>query len=340
MKKIWILAVTTLLCLTLLTAAGCAAGNNAGPGTAAGSSSTASYQMSHNVTMDETGAYEKEMVDASVGENAYAPAETDRKLTYSAYVDMETQQYRQTLADLAALVDEMQGYIGRSDVQDNGNLREEVVERYASYTLYVPSERLDAFLQRLGELGNVLSTNKQVEDITSPYYDTQSRLDSLREQEQRLLALMDEAEDLDQILQLEDHLSMVRSEMDYLSRMLQVYDREIAMATVELSVREVVEYTPVEPLNRSLWDDIQNAFASSFEFMGEAGRGLLVTLVFLSPYLLIAAVIVVVVLLCVRAARKKKAAQPPYGAPHNGQPPAAPQQTLPEPDNKPDEPRS
>ena len=109
-------------------------------------------------------------------------------------------------------------------MQDNGNLREEVVERYASYTLYVPSERLDAFLQRLGELGNVLSTNKQVEDITSPYYDTQSRLDSLREQEQRLLALMDEAEDLDQILQLEDHLSMVRSEMDYLSRMLQVYD--------------------------------------------------------------------------------------------------------------------
>ena len=204
----------------------------------------------------------------------------------------------------------------------------------------MPSERLDAFLQRLGELGNVLSTNKQVEDITSPYYDTQSRLDSLREQEQRLLALMDEAEDLDQILQLEDHLSMVRSEMDYLSRMLQVYEREIAMATVELSVREVVEYTPVEPLNRSLWDDIQNAFASSFEFMGEAGRGLLVTLVFLSPYLLIAAVIVVAVLLCVRAARKKKAAQPPYGAPHNGQPPAAPQQTLPEPDNKPDEPRS
>lgn len=280
--------------------------------------------------------------DATFDETVIADeVQSERKLTYYANVSMETKTYHETISGIEALVTEVGGYIGSSNIEDYGDDEEKTYSRYASFEIYVPAGSLDGFLSQLGDIANVRSTQKQVQDITQPYYDTKSRLDSLLEQEDRLLELQKDAT-LSETLEIEGYLSNIRYEINYLNNMMQVYEREIAMSTVSLSLTEVVDFTPPVAQDPSLGDKIVDAFKSSFEFFGDFGEGLLIVLIFLLPFLVISAIITVVIVVCVKKGAKRRAKKraanppkppvyppyPPMQAPQPIAPPAA--QSAPE----------
>ncbi len=227
--------------------------------------------------------------------------ETARKLVYNANISAETQTFDETKAAFDALVTEYGGYIESADISGLSyeNSRE---SRYLNYTVRIPAEKLESFLERTGELMNVVSNTLDMEDVTDSYIDTQARLDALKLEEERLLELLEQAETLDEIIQLEDRVSQVRYEIDSLTGRLKAYDSEVAYSTVTLSLRDVTEYSSGSSFGSRLGQAFIDGWSSFVGFLQEA----LIILVGALPFLLLVGVVTVVIVLLIKHSSKKQ----------------------------------
>ena len=102
------------------------------------------------------------------------------KIIYSASLSAETTAFDTAIASIESMVTESGGYIQSSNVSGDTRYNDDgttsVVNRYASYTVAVPSEKFEDFLNQTGTIGNVTNLNRSAENITSRYTDTEARI--------------------------------------------------------------------------------------------------------------------------------------------------------------------
>lgn len=233
------------------------------------------------------------------------------KIIYSAGLYMETTEFDKALASLNAMIEEVGGYIQHSSVDGSTRYHDDgttsVVDRYAFYSVAVPSEKFESVLTRSGEIGNVTSQQRFAENITSQYTDTEARVNSLRVQEERLLAMMEEATDIESLIALEARLSEVTYEIESYERTLRNWDHRVAYSTVDISLQEVEIYTPTAPVTRTFSERIADAFSDGWYSFGRGIQNFAVFLVEGIPTLLLLAAIAVGVGFAVRGIRRKRA---------------------------------
>ena len=235
---------------------------------------------------------------------------TDRKLIRRITLDAETENMDTLLSGIDAKVAELGGYVESRQVYSGSSYVSYEQSRYASLTIRIPAERLDEFVGHVGDVSNVTSTSEASEDVTLNYVATESRMKALQAEEDRLLALIDEAANLSELLQLEARLTEVRTELESVTSQLKLYDNLVDYGTVNLSISEVKQYTPTE--EPSFWERISNGFAASMKNLGIILKELVIFFVCVLPYLIPLAGIAAVVLLIIKlATRKKKAPNPP-----------------------------
>ena len=114
---------------------------------------------------DMPGALES---DASVYQNPRA------KLIRRAELDIQTEQFDQSVQALNTLVSDCGGYFENSSVY-GGGYRDAYARRHGEYIVRVPAERYTAFLSGAGDLGYLTSSSESTEDVGEPYYDTEAR---------------------------------------------------------------------------------------------------------------------------------------------------------------------
>ena len=101
--------------------------------------------------------------------------------------------------------------------------------------------------------------------MTSQYTDYEARLDSLRTQEERLLAMLEKSEDVESLIALEQRLADVRYELESIERNLRNLDLQISYSTVNLNPRGEVEvYTPTVPVQRTFSEKLSDAFSDGW----------------------------------------------------------------------------
>ncbi len=163
-----------------------------------------------------------------------APPDT-RKLIRNASVALEVAAFDPAVDALtAAAAQTGGGYVDtvNSSRQTNGKRRGTIV-------IKVLPDRLDAFLARLHDLGEVKSQNVSTADVTKEYFDTEARLRNARRMEDRLLKLLDEAKGkLSEVLQVEKELGRVREDIEKMQGELQLYDSLVRFATVTIDLFE------------------------------------------------------------------------------------------------------
>lgn len=239
MKRYFVFTATIIMMLFLvLCYSGCGGKSNAlENGTADFSSS-----MAQSSTAVSNEAADNGYGEDAVYENA-SDTNTERKLTKTVNLYLETKNFSETVSQIDPLLEKYGGYISHSYMENEENQEGGYSPSYADYTLKIPQEKLNAFLDEVASLGNIRTMDTSTEDLTSPYYDTAARLKSLTQQEERLLELLEQAENIEQIITIEDKLSSVRSEIEYLNSMMANLENQVAYSTVYLSIRQVVEYT-------------------------------------------------------------------------------------------------
>lgn len=291
MKK-WIsLLIALLLCLTL---SACSGSKNAG------------------FTADSVSPGEAAIAE-DMSTSISAPV-TDRKLIYRATVHAETKEFDQSKEQLDALIQKYNGYVETSSLSGSA-FGHEKGTRWLEYTLRVPAESLFAFLEDFEQAARVLSTDTDMDDVTTAYVDTEARLNALRHEEERLLALLDQAANLTEVLEIEDRLSKVRYEIESMTAQLKVYDNEVAYSTVTIYLNDVTDYSVQVSFGSRSFD----AFVGGWNGFVDAMQSLVIGLLRLWPFLVIALIIVVLIVVCTKRSAKKKRA-----AFQNAFPPAAP----------------
>lgn len=270
-------------------------------------------------------SYDSGMVEYAVSdEAAMAPAEgaamknsaTDtgstqlpqnRKWIVTVNLTAETDDLDALRSALDEKIAALNGYVEDQSVY-NGSIYDSGRRyRSANLTVRIPADSIDAFLQDVGGLANIVRQNKSIEDVTLSYVATESRLKALETEEARLLELLSQAENMTDLLEIEARLSEVRSELENYASQKRLYDNQIDYATIYIAIEEVQEYTPTE--EPSLWERIRDGFKDNLEGVGEGLLDVLVWFIVSIPTLVVLAVVVLILVLIVRRIRRHRKAK-------------------------------
>ena len=230
-----------------------------------------------------------------------------RKWIVTVNLSAETEDLDALTAALDQQITALGGYVEDQHVY-NGSTYSSRRYRSASLTIRVPAEDVDSFTEQVSGLANVVSKEKNLEDVTLRYVATESRLAALETEEARLLELLAQADNMTDLLEIEERLTDVRYELENTASQKRLYDNQIDYATIYLSIQEVQEYTPVE--EPTLWEQISGGFMDSLKGLGDGAVDLLVWLIVASPYLVVLAVVVICLVLLVKRVRRKRVKKP------------------------------
>ena len=221
----------------------------------------------------------------------------DAKIIYTANLDVETTAFDQAVADIAAAVERFGGYFAnRSQNGQNSSYR------YADYTIKVPKDAFNNFLNYIGETCAVTYTSTSAEDITDSYYDLDSRLKTAQTKLSRLQELLAKAENMSDIITIESAIADTEWEIENLTGTLRSYDNQVEYATVYLNLCEVYKLSGTDNAPLTLGKRIGNAFMRGLKAVGDFFEDLLVWLAYSWIWLAALAVIIVI---AVRLAKRK-----------------------------------
>ena len=278
-------------------------------GTAA--SSSAAQDMMSSESMAAGGAESALLPeDVSTAENA-------QKLIYNADLELETTGFDAAQDTLQAAVENTGAWLEYSEM--NGSSEDQ--DRRLYYTVRVPVDNYRTFLEQAGQSGSVLSLNESAQDVTASYIDVEARIDSLEAQRERLAELAAQAETTADLLEIESQLSDVQYELESYTRQLRALDGQIAYSTVNVTLREVATLTPT---GITFPERLGDAFSGGWSAFVTFLQGLILTLVYLWPLLLIAAAVVFAVRSLSRRHRAAHPKPPKPQKPGKGAPPASP----------------
>lgn len=183
------------------------------------------------LTADGAAPIDQSDIDASEA------SKQGRKLIRTVNISAQTTDFDAVTASIKAKAEAAGGYIENSGVYGSGYYNGD--GRYADFTIRIPSDRLDGFLDAALNEVNILSRNENLEDITLRYTDLESKVSALNTEQERLTELMAEADSVDAIIAIETRLSEVRYELESIKSSLKVYDNQVDYSTVYLNLSEV-----------------------------------------------------------------------------------------------------
>ncbi len=229
----------------------------------------------------------------------------DRKLIRTISIDAETEDLTTLLDSLTARITQLGGYVEAKNLR-NGSNYGGYIRRNLSMTVRIPADRVDEFVSQVSENSNIVSSVETVDDVTLQYVDTESHVKALETEQARLLDLLEQAKTLEEILKIEDRLTDVRYELERYASYLRTLENKVSYATVNLTITEVKEYTPVVVEGPTMWQRITTGFSRSIKDIGEGLKEFFIWLVVNSPYLLIWGGIAILVILVLRKRKAKK----------------------------------
>ena len=281
MKKNSILRMLTLiaaLLVILTTLMSCDAGS-------AGDMAPSSPTVNNGVGGMEGGSGDGTLAGGQNGEY-------DRKIIRTVTMSCETKGYDDAVTLIMTTLQSHGGYVETSNTTGTGYDDVKNSERRATYTLRVPAENLDAFLEtlRADEGIRILSQNATSSEITASYYDTVSRLETLEAEKTSLTAMLEgftDYSDINSMLKVQERLYDVIEEIEALRTKLNLYDGQVAMSTVHLTLREVIIYTEVVEPDPTFGQRMKEAFVESWTDFAEGWQDFAVGFVEAFPTLLV-----------------------------------------------------
>lgn len=227
-----------------------------------------------------------------------------RKLISTVNLEVETKEFRESMSLLETRIQEMGGYVENMNTYNGSSYSGAGSAGYADLTIRMPRAVLKDFLAGLSGIGSVVRRSENVEDVTLAYVDVQSRRDTLRTEQSRLLEFLDRAESIEEIIIIEERLSDVRYELESMESRLRVMDNRVDYATVNLELSEVKELSPVE--EQTFIQRSREGFMDTLREIREGAEDFFVWVLANVPYFAIWAVLLGTAFVLLRLRRRKK----------------------------------
>lgn len=257
-------------------------------------------------TKASTKTSEKQNADSKEQNSVSDGLKKDNKKIIKRYnYTYETEEFDKAYAYLKQQIEAFDGYVSSSEITGSQ-------KRSLYLTARIPADNSDSFVGQLGSLGTMMSQSESAEDITLQYADTESRIASLKTEQERLLALLEKADSLESIITLEDRLTEVRYELENYESQRKVYDDLVTYSTIIITLEEVTYTVPVD--DSTFFTRVKTGLEKSLRDVRMGLIDFLVGLIVALPYLVVWGISIFLIVwiikkLVKRHKRKKQAKQ-------------------------------
>ena len=244
-------------------------------------------------TYDQAAGSAPEAMSAAESDEIIAP----QKIVRTVSLSLSTRSFEEDLTKLNTALADHKGYVEYSDISADRGSR-----RYASMTLRIPKDSLDAYLQQVTGVGQTVSITESREDVSERYSDTATRLQTQTTKMERLIDLLSKASLVEDILAIEREIADTQYQIDRLTGSLQGMDSKVDYSTVQLYIAEEV-LTP-SATQLSLIERIRLAVSDAWMITLNFLENFVILLSVALPYLAIIAMLILIAKTIIR--RKKK----------------------------------
>jgi hypothetical protein len=157
-----------------------------------------------------------------------------RLIIRSGTMSIEVDKYDETEGKIRDIVKKYNAYITNTSATLNPGGKKQ-----GTITIRVPSEKFDGLLDELRKSGKEMNENISGKDVTEEYMDSEARLKTQKQLEERLLKLLDEkTAKLTDIVDVEQKLSGVRENIEKTEGRMKYLKDQAAYSTIAVSVYE------------------------------------------------------------------------------------------------------
>ena len=223
--------------------------------------------------------------------------QNERHIIQTARVEMETDYFDNVVEALRKIAPSVNGYVQSEQLTTHGR-------RIFSIVLRVPVANFEEVLQDVEGLADVNFSNQWAEDVTHLFYDTIGHLQTRLIEEERILALIENAELVQDLITLEMRLRNTRVQIETYQNRLTDLAGQIAFSTINVMLSEIQEQ---EIITLSLGQRISNAMGDSISSASDTSQDVVIFVAgLIVPAILFAIAGSVVFLLARRAIRRRK----------------------------------
>jgi len=180
---------------------------------------------------------EAELDGGDVVHTADVPALENRKIIYTADLEMNSPEPESVYNDVLDVLDTYSAYVESANITSNLYL----------IKIRVLTENFTDFIEEIKTSGELVSFEKSSEDVTNAYSTFEIRYAALQARHARILELIEVAVDLDVILMLEEERYEIEVELNQIGQSLGEIDSLIDFSTVNLIVRKTIEQEVILP---------------------------------------------------------------------------------------------
>ncbi len=164
------------------------------------------------------------------GMQDYSVEAAGRLLIKTANLRLEAEDPEAAANEISTIVESYGGYIARLSI--SGEEEKSVV-----MTVRVPEASFYDVLNAIRRVGEVISEEVNVRDVTEQHVDLEARLRNLRAEEEWLLAAVDKAKSDQDLIMIEKELWRVGGEIERIEAQLKNLERMTAYSTISIWIK-------------------------------------------------------------------------------------------------------
>ncbi len=177
--------------------------------------------------------------------------EQERKLIKSSWLTITVKDLAQAEKQVKAIVDQQAGYIQNTNGEQGSSF---------NLSIRIPQAQYGAALIDLRGVGEVLSENESIQDVTTEFIDNQARLDNLHKLRNRIQLLLNRADRIEDLLKIERELNRTQSEIDRLEGRMKYLRGQVDYASIEFSAEKQKTYGPLGYFFMGIWWGVEKLF--------------------------------------------------------------------------------
>lgn len=172
------------------------------------------------------------------GDQDFAPEVSERKVvkTASLSTEVERNTFDESYDRFKSLVDANDAFLLNDNVNEYGSNSRAYKRGY--FSIKVPVDKYDFFVDELKQIGEVKSFNEDAQDITGQYTNVEVDLQAEKDRLARFQKMLDEAERTEDKIQLTDRIFNIEKTIGYYEDRLKNYDQRIDYTTVSFTLNE------------------------------------------------------------------------------------------------------
>ncbi len=233
----------------------------------------------------------------------------DRKIIVNGSISLEVTDLENSIGFITDLTKKYGGYIENSNIDNNSYYytehRNEVIKD-GNLSIRIPSNKFQSAIDEIKELGELTNVSTNSMDVSEAYYDTATRIENLKIQENRLRELLVLANNIEEILKIENEINRVRNDIDLMSTDIRRWDKQVSMSSLYIYLREVKDSELSSIDVSTSWGKAQKGFVKAVNNLLKGAEILFIFLVTAIPYIIILAAILIVVFIIVKKIKRLK----------------------------------